>query len=115
MEKTESQLLSLPGRPVRGSKTGKPLMAALDLFGRRWVLRIVWELRNGPLTSRALSAACGGVSPSILQQRLDELRLAKIIMLELNRGYALTNIGQGLFQALEPLQIWAARWGKYLK
>jgi DNA-binding HxlR family transcriptional regulator len=36
-----------PGEPVRGSATGRPLIAALDLFGRRWSLRIIWELRDG--------------------------------------------------------------------
>jgi len=35
-----------PGRPVRGSRTGRPIMALLDLLGRRWVLRILWELRE---------------------------------------------------------------------
>ena len=32
---------------VRGSTTGRPIMALLDLLGRRWVLRIVWELGEG--------------------------------------------------------------------
>lgn len=45
-------------RAVRGSKSGRPIMALLDLLGRRWTLRIIWELRNGPLTSRALRQAC---------------------------------------------------------
>jgi DNA-binding HxlR family transcriptional regulator len=33
-------------RRVRGSRTGRPVMALLDLLGRRWTLRIVWELRE---------------------------------------------------------------------
>src|SRR5262249_6915756 len=43
-----------PGRPVRGSKTGRPTVALLDLLGRRWTLRIVWELRETRRTFRAL-------------------------------------------------------------
>ena len=39
----------IPGKPVRGSKTGRPIMALLDLLGRRWALRVLWELRNGPV------------------------------------------------------------------
>ena len=39
-------------RSVRGSRTGRPIMALLDLLGRRWSLRILWELRGAPLTSR---------------------------------------------------------------
>jgi DNA-binding HxlR family transcriptional regulator len=51
-----------PGAPVRGSATGRPIMALLDLLGRRWALRIIWELRDGPLTFRDLQAACDGMS-----------------------------------------------------
>ena len=63
-----------PGRRVRGSRTGRPLMAALDLLGRRWALRILWELRDGALTFRAIRDACNGVSPSVLNARLGDLR-----------------------------------------
>jgi DNA-binding HxlR family transcriptional regulator len=38
-----------PGTKVRGSSGGRPIMALLDLLGRRWALRILWELRGGPL------------------------------------------------------------------
>src|SRR6185436_20644032 len=62
-----------PGRPVRGSTTGRPLMAALDLLGRRWTLRILWELRDGPVGFRDLQARCDAMSPSVLHQRLNEL------------------------------------------
>ncbi|MDW4746786.1 winged helix-turn-helix transcriptional regulator, partial [Escherichia coli] len=61
---------------VRGSRTGRPIMALLDLLGRRWTLRILWELRDGALTSRALRTACDEASPTILQTRLTELREA---------------------------------------
>ena len=40
-----------PQRRVRGSRTGRPIMALLDLFGRRWSLRILWELRERSMTS----------------------------------------------------------------
>ena len=46
-----------PGTRVRGSRTGRPIMAALDLLGRRWALRILWELRAGALSFRALPEA----------------------------------------------------------
>jgi len=56
----------LPGRPVRGSATGRPIMALLDLLGRRWALRVLWELRSGPVPSfRELQSRCGGVSSSV--------------------------------------------------
>ena len=54
---------------VRGSTTGRPLMAALDLLGRRWTLRIMWELRGGPLGARALRERCSQMSSIALPSR----------------------------------------------
>ncbi|MDD9934438.1 MAG: winged helix-turn-helix transcriptional regulator [Myxococcales bacterium] len=52
-------------------------MALLDLLGRRWILRILWELRKARLTFRALRAAGDDISPSVLNARLADLaRLA---------------------------------------
>ncbi|MEU8307248.1 hypothetical protein AB0C84_27175 [Actinomadura sp. NPDC048955] len=59
-----------PGRPVRGSSGGRPLMAALDLFGRRWTLRIVWKLQDAPLGFRTLQQRCDDMSSSVLRHRL---------------------------------------------
>src|SRR3954452_17377832 len=74
---------------VRGSKTGRPLMRVLDVLGRRWSLRILWELRDGALTFRALRAACDDVSPTSLNQRVAELRGLGVVE-SLPDGYALT-------------------------
>ncbi len=101
----------LPGRKVRGSSTGKPIMAALDLLGRRWALRIVWELRETALPFRSLAAACGGVAPSVLNTRLAELREARIVTLG-DEGYALTPQGRALNTALWPLIEWSEAWAK---
>src|SRR3954470_14276410 len=103
----------LPGRPVRGSRTGRPVMAALDLLGRRWALRILWELREEPAgTFRELQARCGNVSSSVLNERLRELREAGILATQRPSGYALTEEGQSLLEALAPIDDWAERWGK---
>src|SRR5256885_10255749 len=83
-------------RAVRGSKSGRPIMALLDLLGRRWTLRILWELREQPLTSRALRAACDEASPTVLQARLSELREAGLVELMPGNGYRLTAIGREL-------------------
>lgn len=103
----------LPGRPVRGSRSGRPVMALIDLIGRRWVLRIVWELRERPLTFRALQSACGGVSPSVLNQRLAELRAAALVEGQ-DEGYALSALGRELLTLLVPLTRWADKWAKAL-
>jgi DNA-binding HxlR family transcriptional regulator len=84
-------------------------MALLDLLGRRWALRVIWELRHGPLAFRALQERCAGMSSSVLNQRLRELRAAEIV--ELGRdGYRLTNEGRRLLEAYAPLEAWAQRW-----
>ncbi|WP_443031120.1 winged helix-turn-helix transcriptional regulator [Streptomyces sp. 3213.3] len=100
-----------PGRPVRGSITGKPIMALLDLLGRRWALRIIWELRDGPLSFRDLQARCDGMSSSVLNQRLAELRAAWIVEQDDN-GYWLTVEGEELLLAYPAFQAWADRWAE---
>jgi DNA-binding HxlR family transcriptional regulator len=98
-----------PGRPARGSAGGRPIMALLDLLGRRWSLRVIWELRDGPLVFRALQERCAGMSSSVLNQRLRELRAAGILAAGAD-GYRLTDEGRRLLDAYVPLQSWAERW-----
>ncbi|MCA1527112.1 winged helix-turn-helix transcriptional regulator [Bradyrhizobium yuanmingense] len=97
-------------RRVRGSRTGRPIMALLDLLGRRWALRILWELRGEPLTSRALRSACDEASPTVLQARLTELREAGFVELGDGGGYGLTPLGRELCETFMPLHRFAKRW-----
>lgn len=85
-------------------------MALFDLLGRRWTLRVLWELREAALTFRELQARCGGMSSSVLNQRLRELRQAQVVAVHDGRGYELTPEGHALLDALTPLNAWAARW-----
>ena len=101
-----------PGRPVRGSSTGRPLMAALDLLGRRWALRILWELRDGPLGARALRDRCDGMSSSVLYERLRELGAAGLVERDEAERYRLTRLGASLGAAIEPLDRWARGWAR---
>lgn len=104
-----------PGKPVRGSKSGAPIMALFDLLGRRWAMGIVWNLSRGPSTFRALQEACaskaGPVSPSILNTRIKDLQDAALVERTLE-GYALTDLGKGLFELIEPLDPWSRKWAK---
>jgi len=99
-------------RGVRGSRTGRPIMALLDILGRRWSLRILWELRDAPLTSRTLRTACDEASPTVLQARLTELREAGFIDLAPEGGYGLTPLGQNLQENFLPLHRFAERWSR---
>lgn len=101
-----------PGRPVRGSRSGRPLMAALDLLGRRHALRALFELRDGALRFRELAERCGDVSPSVLNARLRELRESGLVAQDAAEGYRLTERGAELGLVLAPLARWSERWSK---
>lgn len=85
----------------------RPVMALLDLLGRRWTLRILWELRNGSQSFRSLQNLCGGVSPTVMSKRLSELRESKIINLTKGQGYSITPEGLTLCVALFHINNWA--------
>ncbi len=88
-------------------------MALLDLLGRRWALRVLWELRaDDAPTFRELQARCGDVSSSVLNDRLRELRDAGIVTAEQTGGYRLTRDGHELLEVLGPISAWATRWAK---
>jgi DNA-binding HxlR family transcriptional regulator len=106
------QIAATKKRRVRGSTTGRPIMVLLDLLGRRWTLRIIWELRGEPLTSRALRTACDDASPTVLQARLTDLREAELVELIPESGYRLTMLGRELFKEFMPLRHFAERWSK---
>jgi DNA-binding HxlR family transcriptional regulator len=97
-----------PGRRVRGSATGRPIMALLDLLGRRMTLRILWELRDAPLTFRALQEAAA-TNPSVLNARLKELREARLVE-HTAEGYGLSLEGKSLLETFLPLNAWAEKW-----
>jgi DNA-binding HxlR family transcriptional regulator len=84
-------------------------MALLDLLGRRWSLRVLWELRDGPLTARGLRAACDDASPTVLQSRLKDLAAAGYVENQRPGGYRLTERGRDLIVAFEPLYVFAER------
>ena len=90
-------------------------MAALDLLGRRWALRVLWELRDGPLRFRPLREVCGDPSPSVLNARLRELRDAGVLETDPDEGYRLTKLGSELLEVLAPLHDWSRRWARKLE
>ena len=98
---------------VRGSSTGRPIMVLLDLLGRRWTLRIVWELREEARRFRELQEAIGA-SPTIVNTRLAELREARLVELDAASGYRLTTLGRELLRLFLPLHVWSEKWAKTL-
>jgi DNA-binding HxlR family transcriptional regulator len=100
---------SLSGRPVRGSRTGRPIMVLLDLLGRRWTLRVLWELREGAVKFRDLAQRSDDMSQSVLSKRLKELETARLVVGG-EDGWRLSESGAELLQLLLPLSRFSTRW-----
>jgi DNA-binding HxlR family transcriptional regulator len=84
---------------------------AFDLLGRRWALRVLWELREDYFGFRPLQKRCGGMSSSVLRDRLAELVGAGLLETDGGGRYGLSRQGHALLEALKPLSIWAEEWG----
>ena len=110
----EQQRPAIPGKPVRGSRSGRPLMAALDLLGQRWTLRILWELRDGPVRFRDLQARCDDMSTSVLSTRLKDMHTQRLLAPDQESGWGLTDHGSSLLRVLAPLNEWSNRWANEL-
>jgi len=100
-----------PGKKVRGSESGTPIMAVFDLLGRRWALGIIWQLGDDTITFRALQERCNNVSPGVLNTRLKELREADIVK-KAETGYQLTERGHDLLTRLKPIGEWSLDWAE---
>ena len=102
-----------PGAPARGTRTGKPLLVLFDLLGRRWALRLLWELRGGEhLGFRSLQERCEQMSSSVLRDRLNELTQVGLLVTDDEGRYALSADGSALLRVLAPLSQWADQWGR---
>ena len=101
----------IPGQPVRGSKTGRPIMVIFDLLGRNWAMGIIWHIANGPCTFRKLQSDCESISPTTLNKRIKEFTTAGLVEKTL-QGYALTPEGKELYKLLSPVGEWAKKWAK---
>jgi DNA-binding HxlR family transcriptional regulator len=84
----------------------KAVEGVLDLLGRRWALRLVWELRRSTLSFSELRARTG-VSPSVLTLRLRELVEAGVLERDSGRRYRLSGRGRELARILYELNRWA--------
>lgn len=85
-----------------------PVNDLLALVGRRWALRILWELRGEALPYAELRRRCDEVSTSVLATRLRELRDAGFVE-QASGGYRLTPDGRELGRILTELSAFARR------
>ena len=90
-------------------KSRQPGDELFDVLGRRWALRLVWEMGDDALTYRELASRLPEMSTSVLTDRLRELRLARLV--EHANGYRLTPAGRELRTQLGGMRDWAERVG----
>jgi DNA-binding HxlR family transcriptional regulator len=95
--------------------TPPSILALLDLLGRRWALRILWELRAQPASFQALQRRCDSMSTSVLSQRLAELRDAQLIEKDQVAEYLLTESGLGLLGRLDGIDEWTQEWSRTIR
>lgn len=106
----------MPKKSPPNRKAGRPLsgdsfITLLDILGHQWALRVLWELRDERLLSfRQLRQACDDVGPTVLNERLRELRDAGFIENGDGEGYGLTALGRDLELHLSALAKWSHRW-----
>jgi DNA-binding HxlR family transcriptional regulator len=86
--------------------TTRPVESALDLLGRRWALRLIWELRRSTLSFSELRQRTG-ISPSVLSARLGELVASRIVERDGGGRYRLSGPGRDLARILYELNRWA--------
>lgn len=89
-------------------------MAALNLLSRRWVMRIIWELRDGPCRFTELRTRCEEMSPDTLSTRLYELQEAGITDVNDSEQWQLTTLGAQLKPTLAALSKWSTAWAESL-
>ena len=88
------------------------MLALLELLGRRWALRILWELRTQRASFQALQRRCDSMSTSVLSQRLSELREAQLIAKDPGGDYELTEHGARLLSRLDGIDEWTQEWAR---
>ncbi|HEY3749669.1 MAG TPA: helix-turn-helix domain-containing protein, partial [Pseudonocardiaceae bacterium] len=98
---------SLPGRPCS-------IAAALDLIGDRWSLLAIREVMFGNHRFSQIARNTGAPTDR-LAARLKDLVTAGILErrpepTSRHEGYYLTDAGQELGQAMQPLTRWGDRW-----
>jgi DNA-binding HxlR family transcriptional regulator len=89
------------------------LVAAFSVLGKRWNGVLLGALAIGSASFSELRRSLGGISDTVLSERLSELTHCELISREVDGGppvavrYRLTDRGQALMPALNELIAWS--------
>jgi DNA-binding HxlR family transcriptional regulator len=97
----------MPAKPRQ-----RAIVQLIDILGKKWVLRILWELSNTPCTFRELQSRCGDLSPTIINTRIKDLCEAQLVYKSPETGYTLSPAGNELVTLFSPINEFAERWVK---
>jgi DNA-binding HxlR family transcriptional regulator len=90
------------------------LTRAFQFLGKRWNGVLLGALVQGPAGFAELKRAVGGISDSVLSERLTELAGAGLVQRQVDEGppiavsYQVTAAGRALIPALDALTSWAS-------
>jgi DNA-binding HxlR family transcriptional regulator len=91
------------------------LARAFGFLGKRWNGVLLATLIRGPASFSELRRSVGGISDSVLSERLTELAGAGLVQRSVDEGpplaveYRLTKSGHALLPALNELTSWAQK------
>ena len=89
------------------------LSHAFEVLGKRWNGMILGSLIQAPAGFSEIRRALGGISDSVLSDRLSELAAAQLVIREVSPGppvavsYRLSESGVALVPVLRDLMAWA--------
>lgn len=94
-----------------------PLALATELLCQRWTLLVMSRLLDGCRTFNEIHRGVPRISPSLLSQRLDELRRAGLAKRRKRRNgagylYAPTEAGLALNDIVDQLAVWGQHWAR---
>lgn len=92
----------------------RPIMILIDLLGKKWMLRVLWELQQSPCTFRQLQARCGDISPTTINNRIKELHKTGLVNKSTEHGYSLSEQGAELITLFLPINQFSERWAEHL-
>jgi len=93
-----------------------PIIASLDVLGRRWHLVVIDRLMDGAKRFSELKRSISPVSNKVLSQTLKEMEKDGLIQRIVISGYpvmvrySLTPKGSELRRVLKELRAWGERW-----
>jgi DNA-binding HxlR family transcriptional regulator len=107
------EAVALAGDEHTVARCDAALSHAFEVLGKRWNGMILGSLIQAPAGFSEIRRALGGISDSVLSDRLSELTAAQLVIREVQPGppvavsYRLSDSGVALVPVLRDLMTWA--------